>query len=153
MRVAWLLPWLPPPPLPRPSQRTHRLQQCTDPVVSLCALDLATPRREIVTRCDPCRLALQYTKKKGAVPKCGDCRCNLRGVKAYRPKSNVGVPKRTKHVSRAYGGARCGTCVRNRIIRCVDLVMSICVEPHLHMRVRPRVLCAAAAAAAAAHSL
>lgn len=65
------------------------------------------------------RLALQYTKKRATVSKCGDCKCNLRGIKALRPKGNIGVPKRNKHVSRAYGGARCGTCVRQRIVRCV----------------------------------
>eukprot|EP00286_Rhodomonas_abbreviata_P007539 CAMPEP_0181322774 /NCGR_PEP_ID=MMETSP1101-20121128/19410_1 /TAXON_ID=46948 /ORGANISM="Rhodomonas abbreviata, Strain Caron Lab Isolate" /LENGTH=117 /DNA_ID=CAMNT_0023430715 /DNA_START=27 /DNA_END=380 /DNA_ORIENTATION=- len=65
------------------------------------------------------RLALLYVKKQASVPKCGDCGEKLRGMKALRPfllkKSTT--CKRLKHVTRAYGGNRCGQCVRQRIIR------------------------------------
>jgi ribosomal protein L34E len=64
-----------------------------------------------------CRLALQYTKKRASIAKCGDCGCKLRGITCLRPKANINVAKRSKHVTRAYGGARCGNCVRQRIIR------------------------------------
>ncbi|KAJ1487894.1 ribosomal protein l34-like protein [Baffinella frigidus] len=65
------------------------------------------------------KLALLYVKKQANVSKCGDCGEKLRGVKALRPmqkKKSIST-KRLKHVSRAYGGARCGKCVRQRIIR------------------------------------
>uniref|UniRef100_A0A7S0HI90 60S ribosomal protein L34 n=1 Tax=Hanusia phi TaxID=3032 RepID=A0A7S0HI90_9CRYP len=63
------------------------------------------------------RLNILYVKKPASVPKCGDCGCTLRGLKALRPCQLKSTTKRMKRVSRAYGGARCGTCVRQRIIR------------------------------------
>jgi len=58
----------------------------------------------------------QITKKaKG--PKCGDCGGRIHGVKHLRPMEAHRAPKRLKTVTRAYGGNRCATCVRNRIVR------------------------------------
>jgi large subunit ribosomal protein L34e len=34
-----------------------------------------------------------------------------------RPKKLQNLRQRQKHVSRAYGGSRCGGCVRQRIVR------------------------------------
>uniref|UniRef100_A0A7S0Y0W0 Rpl34 n=2 Tax=Hemiselmis andersenii TaxID=464988 RepID=A0A7S0Y0W0_HEMAN len=78
------------------------------------------------------KLAVQYTKKKGTVGKCGDCGCKLRGIKALRPTTNKYVPKRNKRVSRAYGGARCGTCVRQRIVRAFLIEEQKIVKRVLH---------------------
>merc|ERR1712086_1175284 len=47
-------------------------------------------------------LVLHYMGKKGNGPRCGDCKR---------------ISKRQKNVSRAYGGSRCATCVRQRIVR------------------------------------
>ncbi|KJE89487.1 50S ribosomal protein L34e [Capsaspora owczarzaki ATCC 30864] len=58
-----------------------------------------------------------YQKKAGTVPKCGDCSQTLIGLPALRPKEWAGVSKTKKSVNRAYGGSRCGTCVRDRILR------------------------------------
>ena len=65
------------------------------------------------------RINILYVTKKASVPKCGDCGDKLRGVKALRPaQTRASVTcKRQKHVTRAYGGARCGNCVRQRVIR------------------------------------
>ncbi|XP_065186513.1 large ribosomal subunit protein eL34-like [Sycon ciliatum] len=63
------------------------------------------------------RLVYLYHKKQGTVPACGDCHKKLQGIKAMRPKKLASVSRRQKTVSRAYGGSRCGRCVRERIIR------------------------------------
>ena len=39
------------------------------------------------------------------------------GIVALRPKEYMNVSKTRKTVTRAYGGSRCGECVRNRIVR------------------------------------
>ena len=38
-------------------------------------------------------------------------------IPALRPSEYKRISKRQKNVSRAYGGSRCGTCVRQRIVR------------------------------------
>jgi len=38
-------------------------------------------------------------------------------IPALRPKEFAQVSKPTKTVARAYGGSRCGNCVRERIVR------------------------------------
>mmetsp|Transcript_1049 Transcript_1049/g.1260 ORF Transcript_1049/g.1260 Transcript_1049/m.1260 type:complete len:117 (-) Transcript_1049:205-555(-) len=63
------------------------------------------------------KLVAQYVKKKAAGPKCGDCGSSLPGIAHLRPKEYKNVKKCQKSVSRAYGGSRCATCVRERIIR------------------------------------
>ena len=63
------------------------------------------------------KLTFQYVKKRGTVPKCGDCKVELPGIKATRPKQRMGMTKRLKTVSRTYGGSRCAKCVRLRIVR------------------------------------
>lgn len=39
------------------------------------------------------------------------------GIQHLRPKQYRGVSKRQKVVSRAYGGNKCHTCVRDRVVR------------------------------------
>ncbi|UJR21694.1 hypothetical protein I4U23_024771 [Adineta vaga] len=63
------------------------------------------------------KLTYQYVKKRGTVPKCGDCKVELPGIKASRPKERMSMTKRLKTVSRTYGGSRCAKCVRLRIVR------------------------------------
>ena len=38
-------------------------------------------------------------------------------IPALRPSEYARISKRQKNVSRAYGGSRCGKCVRQRIVR------------------------------------
>jgi len=38
-------------------------------------------------------------------------------IPSLRPAEYARISKRQKNVSRAYGGARCAGCVRNRIVR------------------------------------
>merc|ERR1711860_320983 len=63
------------------------------------------------------RLVYLYKKKKGSVPKCGDCKIKLAGITPARPLELMSLSKRHKTVTRVYGGSRCHKCVRNRIVR------------------------------------
>ncbi|RMD40343.1 hypothetical protein DV735_g4777, partial [Chaetothyriales sp. CBS 134920] len=63
------------------------------------------------------KLRLLHIKKKGTAPKCGDCGTKLPGIPALRPREYATVSKTQKSVRRAYGGSRCGNCVRDRIVR------------------------------------
>lgn len=58
-----------------------------------------------------------HIKKAGSAVICGDCGCKLSGIATYRPRELANVCKRKKTVQRAYGGSRCGPCVRQRIVR------------------------------------
>ena len=62
-------------------------------------------------------LVLHYMGKKGKGPSCGDCKARLSGIPALRPSEYARISKPQKKVSRAYGGSRCGKCVRQRIVR------------------------------------
>merc|ERR1712154_158325 len=63
------------------------------------------------------KLVYLYLKKFGTNPKCGDCKCDLRGLTAARPRQLSALSKRHKTVSRTYGGTVCHKCVRSRIVR------------------------------------
>jgi len=63
------------------------------------------------------RLVYLYTKKNGSVAKCGDCKLKLRGIAYARPADLARLSHRRKTVTRAYGGSKCASCVRNRIVR------------------------------------
>ncbi|TGJ82034.1 hypothetical protein E0Z10_g6741 [Xylaria hypoxylon] len=56
-------------------------------------------------------------KKAGTAPKCGDCGIKLPGVPALRPREYAQISKPKKTVQRAYGGSRCGNCVKDRVVR------------------------------------
>merc|ERR1711862_1065628 len=62
------------------------------------------------------KLVYHYTKKLGTIPKCGDCKIKLHGIRPTRPMRTT-MTKRLKTVSRTYGGSRCHKCVRDRIVR------------------------------------
>ncbi|UQC77176.1 ribosomal protein L34e [Colletotrichum lupini] len=62
-------------------------------------------------------LRILHIKKRGTAPKCGDCGVKLPGVPALRPREYSQISKPKKTVQRAYGGSRCGNCVRERIVR------------------------------------
>mmetsp|Transcript_16018 Transcript_16018/g.46737 ORF Transcript_16018/g.46737 Transcript_16018/m.46737 type:complete len:114 (-) Transcript_16018:649-990(-) len=63
------------------------------------------------------KLAVQYLQKKPKGVMCGDCHKRLQGIPQLRPKEYSRIPRRQKTVTRAYGGSRCGKCVRQRIVR------------------------------------
>ncbi|KAK9681054.1 60S ribosomal protein L34B [Basidiobolus ranarum] len=63
------------------------------------------------------KLTYLHEKKPGSAPRCGDCGSTLSGVPALRPREYARISKRQKTVQRAYGGSRCGKCVRERIVR------------------------------------
>merc|ERR1711998_235710 len=57
------------------------------------------------------------TDKTRKSPKCGDCGTKLAGICAVAPAKMRRLAKRQRTVARAYGGSRCHTCVRKRIVR------------------------------------
>jgi len=63
------------------------------------------------------RLVYLYKKKKGSVPKCGDCKIKLHGITPARPRERKRLPTFKNRVNRPYGGSRCHKCVRSRIVR------------------------------------
>uniref|UniRef100_C9W1I7 Large ribosomal subunit protein eL34 n=1 Tax=Rhipicephalus sanguineus TaxID=34632 RepID=C9W1I7_RHISA len=63
------------------------------------------------------RLVVQLRTKVAQRPKCGDCKRKLAGIAAVRPHEYKNLKKRERTVSRAYGGVRCHSCVKDRIIR------------------------------------
>lgn len=63
------------------------------------------------------RLVYQYVKKQRQVPKCGQCKEKLKGIKPTRPSERSRISKRQKTVARTYGGVLCHQCVRERIVR------------------------------------
>merc|ERR1719355_395975 len=60
------------------------------------------------------KLTVHYRTKSAKGPRCGVV---LPGIAPLRPKEYSRIPKCQKSVSRAYGGSRCGGCVRQRILR------------------------------------
>merc|ERR1711988_867789 len=63
------------------------------------------------------KLTPQYVAKKVRGSKCGDCGQTLQGIPQLKPKEKRQVARRVKTVSRPYGGSRCASCVRQRIVR------------------------------------
>lgn len=59
----------------------------------------------------------QYVKKRRNVPKCGQCKDKLKGIRPSRPSERPRMSKRMKTVRRTYGGVLCHGCLRERIMR------------------------------------
>ena len=60
------------------------------------------------------KLVLHNKRKHRSGHKCGDCGTILPGVKHHKPGSGRRCDNR---VIRAYGGSRCHSCVKGRIMR------------------------------------
>mmetsp|Transcript_21571 Transcript_21571/g.20857 ORF Transcript_21571/g.20857 Transcript_21571/m.20857 type:complete len:118 (-) Transcript_21571:70-423(-) len=63
------------------------------------------------------RYAVQYISKMRKGVLCGDCHIPLPGIKHMDSQGFKNAKKREKTVSRAYGGSRCHTCVKQRVVR------------------------------------
>ncbi|KAG6827949.1 60S ribosomal protein L34A [Tricholoma furcatifolium] len=63
------------------------------------------------------KLVYHHLTKPASSPKCGDCGIGLPGIPALRPRKYATISKTQKTVRRAYGGSRCGDCVKSRILR------------------------------------
>ncbi|XP_049282911.1 60S ribosomal protein L34-like [Anopheles funestus] len=63
------------------------------------------------------RLVYLYEKKRRTLPKCGQCKKELSGIKPSRPCERPRMSRRLKTVSRTFGGVLCHRCLRERIIR------------------------------------
>ncbi|XP_037927421.1 60S ribosomal protein L34 [Teleopsis dalmanni] len=73
--------------------------------------------RRRVVRTPGGRLVYQYVKKNKTVPKCGQCKEKLKGIRPTRPCERSRLSKRQKTVARTYGGVLCHGCLRERIVR------------------------------------
>lgn len=62
-------------------------------------------------------MVYQYIKKPRNVPKCGQCKEKLKGIRPSRPSERPHMSRRHKTVRRSYGGVLCHGCLRERIIR------------------------------------
>ena len=60
------------------------------------------------------KLTIHYNRKGANAPKCGDCGGKISGVPAVRALEMKKFKSRSRSVARAYGGSRCGHCVRQR---------------------------------------
>eukprot|EP01035_Chromulina_nebulosa_P024472 gene24472-31869_t len=63
------------------------------------------------------RYTSQYIKKSRNGPKCGDCKISLPGIKHLDSRGFKNAKSKDKTVARAYGGSRCHSCVKLRILR------------------------------------
>uniref|UniRef100_A0A182NER3 Large ribosomal subunit protein eL34 n=1 Tax=Anopheles dirus TaxID=7168 RepID=A0A182NER3_9DIPT len=63
------------------------------------------------------RLVYHYVKKRRTLPKCGQCKKDLQGIKPSRPCERPRMSRRLKTVTRTFGGVLCHRCLRERIIR------------------------------------
>merc|ERR1712170_159633 len=61
-------------------------------------------------------------------PKCGDCGRAIIGVPRLRPVEYRRLKKRERRVNRAYGGSRCASCVRTRVVRAFLIEEQKCVK-------------------------
>ena len=73
-------------------------------------------------------LKVQSLDKRAKGPRCGDCKCSISGIPQLRSYAYKGLSKNKRTVSRAYGGSRCGPCVRQRIIRAFLIEEQKCVK-------------------------
>ena len=82
------------------------------------AWNTSSNQRKIV-KTPGAKLVFLYTGKRGTVAKCGDTGKPLQGVKAARPAElRPGrVTRRSKTVSRAYGGCIAANALKRRITR------------------------------------
>jgi large subunit ribosomal protein L34e len=75
-----------------------------------------TSNRRRVVKTPGGKLVYHHLKKLASAPKCGDCGLPLPGVPVLRPRKYATISKRQKTVQRAYGGSRCGDCVKSRYV-------------------------------------
>jgi len=74
------------------------------------------------------KLVYHTLKKKATGPKCGDCGKAIIGVPRLRPIEYRRLKKRERRVNRAYGGSRCASCCRLRVVRAFLIEEQKCVK-------------------------
>lgn len=74
-------------------------------------------RRSTPIRTPGGKLVSQIITKKTKGPRCADCKDSLPGIKHLKKSAYKNLKKRQRTVSRAYGGAVCAGCVKQRIVR------------------------------------
>jgi large subunit ribosomal protein L34e len=63
------------------------------------------------------KLSVQYTAKRNAVRVCGDTQVPLNGVPQLRNTKFARLSKRSRTITRAYGGSLSAEAVKHRIMR------------------------------------
>ena len=63
------------------------------------------------------KLKAQRVYKTAKGPRCMDCKTTLQGIKHVKSTQYLALKQRERKVSRAYGGATCANCVKQRIMR------------------------------------
>ncbi|KAF8373918.1 rpl-34 [Pristionchus pacificus] len=63
------------------------------------------------------RLVYLYRKKQGSIPRCGDTGVKLKGITPSRPRALTRLSKKSKTVTRSYGGCLSANAVKERITR------------------------------------
>merc|ERR1711981_1281930 len=113
----------------RVSSRTYRYFLCSQQKNSQKMVQRITYRRRLawnttsnqrkIVKTPGGKLAFLYTGKKGSISKCGDTGKKLQGIKANRPANlKPGrTTRRSKTVSRAYGGCVSADALKRRITR------------------------------------
>ena len=74
-------------------------------------------RRSVPIKTPGGKLVSKTITKKTKGPKCAICKKPLPGIKKMKTSAIWGSKKRERTVSRAYGGAICGACVKTKIMR------------------------------------
>merc|ERR1711904_7871 len=74
------------------------------------------------------KLTFHTLKKKAKGAHCGDCGKALIGLPRLRPVEYSRLKKRERRVNRAYGGSRCASCVRTRVVRAFLIEEQKCVK-------------------------
>ncbi|CDJ58393.1 ribosomal protein L34, putative [Eimeria maxima] len=77
-------------------------------------------------------------RKQASRQKCGGCGRLLPGIPARRPPQFRLLKKRERTVNRAYGGTRCHSCVREKVLRAFLVEEQKCVKQVLQVKERQK---------------
>lgn len=77
-------------------------------------------------------------RKQASRQKCGGCGRLLPGIPACRPPQFRLLKKRERKVNRAYGGSRCHSCVREKVLRAFLVEEQKCVKQVLQVKERQK---------------
>lgn len=56
-----------------------------------------------------------HLERKPSLPRCSECRKELRGIPRMLRSEAKNAPKSSKKVSRAYGGFMCASCLKKKL--------------------------------------
>ncbi|CAL1161619.1 unnamed protein product [Cladocopium goreaui] len=109
-------------------QEVDAEERSTDGLMTHAACGLEEKKKRRVVKTPGGRAVFQTLTKKAKGPHCGDCKKALIGLPRLRPVEYARLKNREKRVNRAYGGSRCASCVRKRIVRAFLIEEQKCVK-------------------------